>query len=233
WAASGRPRRRMPPMRPPAPVMNTSMRASIVATCAPAGPGCSPFPCLPPSVASATIAGVVALRQRGRLLVAGGLVLAAVPAAFAARVPASAAARADAIVWANRVFSSREALASWLSVRGTTYASWARRHPADAAILEHLSVTTHGSLRPPAQSVAPSSGGPPSAPTGGSGAVVASPRAAVPPLGATSSGSSGTGAWVIAVLLGVAALAIVAALVPAAAVVRVLGPGRLSTNRRM
>jgi hypothetical protein len=186
-----------------------------------------------PSVASATIAGVVALRQRGRLLVAGGLVLAVVPTAFAARAPASAAAPADAIVWANRVFSSRAALASWLSARGTTYESWARRHPADAAILERRQVTTPGALSPPSSSVAPRGGGPPSAPTGGSGAVVASPRAAVRPVGASSSGSSRTGAWVIAVLLGIAALSIVAALVPAAAAVRILGPGRLSTNRRM
>ena len=199
------------------------MRASIVAT-------------LPPSSASATIECVVALRQRGRLLVAGGLVLAVVPGAFAAGAPASAAARADAIVWANRVFSSRAALATWLAVRGTTYESWARRHPGDAAILERLPVTTQGALRPPARSVAPSSGGPPSAPTGGSGAVVASPRAAVPPAGGSSdgssSGSSRTARWVAFVLLGVAVIAMVAALVPAS-VVRSLSPGRLSMNRRM
>lgn len=209
------------------------MGASIVATCARVGLECSPPPCLLPSLASATIECVVALRQRGRLLVAGGLALAVVPGVFTP-APALAAARVDAIVWANRDFSSRAPLASWLSARGATYELWSRRHPDAAALLEHLpSPTLHSPTRP----VAPRGGGPPSAPTGGSGAVVPSPPAAVPPGGATSSASSsglsGTATWVTGVLLGVAVIAMVAALVPAAAVVRVLGPGRLSLNRRM
>jgi hypothetical protein len=47
-----------------------------------------------------------------------------------------------AIVWDNRVFSSRTALASWLASRGTTYQRWARQHPADAAIVEHVRVSS-------------------------------------------------------------------------------------------
>ena len=187
---------------------------------------------LPPPSESATIECVVALGQRGRLLVAEGLALAAVTGAFTVGAPTSAAARADAIVWANRVFSSRAALAAWLSVRGTTYESWARRHPGEAATLEHLPVSTGGALRPPARVSAPRGGGPPSAPTGGSGAVAASPPAVLPPGGASSSGSSGTASWAPLALLGVAVLAMLAALVPAP-LVRVLGPGWLSTSRRM
>jgi hypothetical protein len=55
------------------------------------------------------------------------------------------------IVWANRVFSSRTALASWLAANGATYETWARHHPVPADILEHVPPTA---FRPPTQDAA-------------------------------------------------------------------------------
>lgn len=41
----------------------------------------------------------------------------------------------DSIAWGDRVFSSREQLASWMASRGESYANWARTHPlADARL---------------------------------------------------------------------------------------------------
>jgi hypothetical protein len=37
--------------------------------------------------------------------------------------------RGNAVVWADRVFTSRAQLADWLEVRGTSYESWVKRHP--------------------------------------------------------------------------------------------------------
>lgn len=41
--------------------------------------------------------------------------------------------RAEGVVWANRVFVNRHALAVWLRSRGAQYDAWARNHPALAA----------------------------------------------------------------------------------------------------
>lgn len=38
--------------------------------------------------------------------------------------------RPTAIVWADRVFTSKADLASWLRARGGSYRAWAQRHPA-------------------------------------------------------------------------------------------------------
>lgn len=38
--------------------------------------------------------------------------------------------RPTAIVWGDRVFTTRADLASWLRARGVRYETWARRHPA-------------------------------------------------------------------------------------------------------
>lgn len=40
------------------------------------------------------------------------------------------------VVWANRVFSSQHSLEVWLRSHGTSYATWAGRHPRLAAVLE-------------------------------------------------------------------------------------------------
>ena len=37
--------------------------------------------------------------------------------------------RSDAVVWADRVFTSQAQLADWLEARGTSYESWVGRHP--------------------------------------------------------------------------------------------------------
>jgi hypothetical protein len=59
--------------------------------------------------------------------------------------------RPQSIVWADRVFSSPAALAAWLSANGATYQSWARHHPADAGILEHV---PPAAFTPPGQEAA-------------------------------------------------------------------------------
>jgi hypothetical protein len=40
---------------------------------------------------------------------------------------------AEGVVWADRVFVNRAALAAWLDSRGASYRDWARNHPAVAA----------------------------------------------------------------------------------------------------
>jgi hypothetical protein len=44
--------------------------------------------------------------------------------------------RPQAIVWHDRVFESRGALARWLGSRGASYAAWARIHPAASAVID-------------------------------------------------------------------------------------------------
>ena len=51
------------------------------------------------------------------------------------------------VVWADRVFTTRGELRTWLRHRGQRYDVWARHHPLQAAILEH---------RPPPRTAAPS-----------------------------------------------------------------------------
>ena len=40
------------------------------------------------------------------------------------------------LLWSGRVFTSRADLAGWLRGRGVTYATWAKRHPAPARVLQ-------------------------------------------------------------------------------------------------
>lgn len=58
------------------------------------------------------------------------------------------------VVWANRVFSSRSALASWLAANGASYKTWASNHRIDAAILEHAPAKA---FTPPKQTTAATS----------------------------------------------------------------------------
>jgi hypothetical protein len=58
------------------------------------------------------------------------------------------------VVWANRVFSSRSALASWLAANGASYKTWASHHRIDAAILEHAPAKA---FTPPRQTAAATS----------------------------------------------------------------------------
>ena len=43
--------------------------------------------------------------------------------------PTLAAAQPTGLVWADRVFTSRQGLAQWLEARGSSYERWAARHP--------------------------------------------------------------------------------------------------------
>jgi hypothetical protein len=42
----------------------------------------------------------------------------------------------SAIAWGDRVFASREQLATWLRTRGLSYERWAELHPAAASVIE-------------------------------------------------------------------------------------------------
>jgi hypothetical protein len=46
--------------------------------------------------------------------------------------PTLAAAQPTGLVWADRVFTSRQDLAHWLQARGSSYEGWAARHPGVA-----------------------------------------------------------------------------------------------------
>ncbi|MEO5575999.1 MAG: hypothetical protein ABIR67_02455 [Gaiellaceae bacterium] len=54
--------------------------------------------------------------------------------------------RAGTLVWGNAVFSNPLELEAWLRIRGASYATWARRHPAAVKLL----------TEPPAPRPAPS-----------------------------------------------------------------------------
>jgi hypothetical protein len=51
--------------------------------------------------------------------------------------PRPPAVQLHSVVWADRVFTSRAELRRWLRARGERYAVWARKHPVQAAALEH------------------------------------------------------------------------------------------------
>jgi hypothetical protein len=70
------------------------------------------------------------------LLVWGGLVRSLI--VVKPVVPHSA--RPTAIVWHDRVFSSRKQIAVWLRSHGRDYRGWARQHPGAIAVLEHRPV---------------------------------------------------------------------------------------------
>lgn len=132
-----------------------------------------------------------------------------------------------AIVWDNRVFSSRASLASWLASRGATYQRWARLHRGDAAIVEHVSA---GAYAPPAHDAASTSRRAASPPAGSSGpsGKSATNRA---PASRTASGSSFSLAWASSVLLVLGALVMLAAVIPAA-LVQLPGGDRFSATGR-
>jgi hypothetical protein len=51
--------------------------------------------------------------------------------------PRPAEVQLHSVVWADRVFMSRAELRRWLRARGERYTVWARKHPVQAAALEH------------------------------------------------------------------------------------------------
>jgi len=136
--------------------------------------------------------------------------------------PPTRAIRPNAIVWADRVFSSRASLAAWLASHGGTYRQWAKLHRVDAAIVEHRRVPVQGALKPPTAATHPDSR-------------VRHPkpgnRAAVQKAPGTSSGSGFTLAWTPFVLLALAATAMLAAAMPQA-LVGLTGGDWFSVTRR-
>jgi hypothetical protein len=52
------------------------------------------------------------------------------------RGEAPAYGQPTSIVWADRVYSNKRDLATWLRARGASYEAWAARHPAPAAVLD-------------------------------------------------------------------------------------------------
>ena len=134
--------------------------------------------------------------------------------------------RPNAIVWADRVFSSRASLAAWLASHGETYRHWAKIHRVDAAIIEHRRPPAQGALRPPTVATHPHPHSQHSSSRN---------RAAVqniqPETRGTSSGSNDSLAWMRFVLLALAAMVILAAAVPQT-LVRLTGGDWFSTTRR-
>lgn len=57
--------------------------------------------------------------------------------------PTLAAAQPTGLVWADRVFTSRQDLAQWLEARGSSYERWAARH---TGVAKTFSPTSHRSL---------------------------------------------------------------------------------------
>jgi hypothetical protein len=145
-----------------------------------------------------------------RLLVLAGLAAVVVVWVFVARTlmhpvrvtQTPGAIRPTAIVWGDRTFASRAALASWLASHGVTYRQWAKLHRADAAIVEHVRTPARGILRPPS---------------------VQAPRA--------SSASGISAAWARAVLLVLAVMVMLTAVAPEG-LVRLAGGGRFGTTWR-
>jgi hypothetical protein len=153
-----------------------------------------------------------------RLIVVAALLVAVTLCVLAARsltgplriAPPSASLPPRSIVWANRVFSSRSALTSWLAGNGASYEAWAKHHPAEAAILEHV----HGSaFTPPRQKTTAVS----------RGSKPASPQATSP--------SGSALAWARIGVLVVATLLMLVALIPAD-LVPLLVSNWLNTTRR-
>ena len=48
----------------------------------------------------------------------------------------AAPGQAGALVWGNGVFANRLELEAWLRIRGVSYESWARKHPAAVKLLQ-------------------------------------------------------------------------------------------------
>lgn len=145
-----------------------------------------------------------------RLLVLAGLAAVVVVWVLVARTlmhpqrvtQSSGAIRPTAIVWADRAFASRAALASWLASHGATYREWAKLHRVDAAIVEHVRTPAPGILRPP---------------------VLQTPGA--------SSDSGISAAWAWSLLLALAAMVMLSAMAPEG-LVRLAGVGPFSATWR-
>lgn len=132
-----------------------------------------------------------------------------------------------AIVWDNRVFSSRVALTSWLASHGTTYQRWARLHRADAAIVEHVPARA---FTPPSQEAAGTSRRSGSH-RAGTAERPSTQLAGKAPASGAASGLSSFRRWAPILLLVLGTLVMLAAVVPAA-LVQLHGADWFSVTRR-
>lgn len=121
--------------------------------------------------------------------------------------PVKVTAQPAAIVWGNRVFSSRKSLDVWLHARGSSYEAWARRHSGAIDVIEPTPQPLETHSRRGAHSAPTSSAGkvtrPKAAPataTSSAAAPSAAKAARTPPGRAKST-------WLLA-LIGFAALVI-------------------------
>lgn len=80
----------------------------------------------------------LAVRGSMLTLAAAALTAIAIPWYLVARTlqtatPVPSTVVATSVIWADRVFPARGALAHWLHRRGVAYSVWASRHPPAAA----------------------------------------------------------------------------------------------------
>ena len=71
--------------------------------------------------------------------IAAAVLVATAVVAFLPRAVKSdpaAPGQAGALVWGNGVFANRLELEAWLRIRGVSYESWARKHPAAVKLLQ-------------------------------------------------------------------------------------------------
>ncbi len=68
--------------------------------------------------------------------VAAGYVWVHAIGALKSSEPVPVTARAEAVVWGDRVFPNRRRFSIWLNARGISYAGWAAKHPSGVRILE-------------------------------------------------------------------------------------------------
>ena len=59
--------------------------------------------------------------------------------------------RPTSVVWSQRVFTSQKDLAAWLEARGSSYETWANRHPSPASVFERQTPAALRTDRPAAQ----------------------------------------------------------------------------------
>jgi hypothetical protein len=58
---------------------------------------------------------------------------------------------ATSLIWAERVFPTRQSFETWLRARGADYGTWAQRHPSARVVFDSHGETRVVSVEPPAQ----------------------------------------------------------------------------------
>jgi hypothetical protein len=85
---------------------------------------------------------VVYVRALAVLVLAPAFALGAVAGAVGiVGRPAQPTQRADSLVWAERVFPTRNSFETWLRARGASYTTWALRHPSARVVFDGHNVS--------------------------------------------------------------------------------------------